>query len=559
VGAAQRSPQDALPGDLGLPLKVQAVLQARLAQLSSPTRQLAEVAATIGREFSLALLAKASSRDEEPLVRELDELWRRRIVREHGAGAYDFSHDKLREVSYASMSAARRRLLHRHVAQALEALHAAELDPVSYQVAAHYERAGLAAQAVPYYLRAAEPARRVYANEEATALLRRGLALVQATGPSGGMGKCSCDIVARLWEGLGDVLELRAQHEEALQAYEHAQAQVPDRDRLWQARLHRKVGAVMREQRLYAETLDACNRAEVALGRPPDEVADQWWDEWLEVQVERVWAHYWLAQWPEMEELVSKIQPVVQGSGRASSRARFLTASCLMHLRQYRYTVSDEMLAKQIEALAASRECGDPKVFTDCQFEAGFLHLWRHELDQADGYLEATLELAETRGLAWMRTLTLTYLAVLCRFRGQVGAVSHYVMRAQQAAEAAHMPEYIAAAQGNWAWLAWRRHDLLAAEQGGQEALAIWRQSPLVYPFQWQALWPLIAVALEQGREEEAWAYAEALLEPTQQRLPDPVDAALEAAIQAEAENRAEAAHLHLDQALSLAREMGYL
>ena len=77
------------------------------------------------------------------------------------------------------MSAARRRLLHHHVAQALEALHAAELDPVSHQVAAHYERAGLPEQAAPYYLRAAEVARQVYANEEAIALLQRGLALVE--------------------------------------------------------------------------------------------------------------------------------------------------------------------------------------------------------------------------------------------------------------------------------------------------------------------------------------------------------------------------------------------
>ncbi len=44
---------------------------------------------------------------------------------------------------------------------------------------AHYERAGLPEQAAPYYLRAAVVARRVYANEEAIALLQRGLALLR--------------------------------------------------------------------------------------------------------------------------------------------------------------------------------------------------------------------------------------------------------------------------------------------------------------------------------------------------------------------------------------------
>ena len=81
---------------------MRSVLEARLAQLSPPARELAGLAATIGREFSFELLAKASGCDEDALVRELDELWQRRIVREHGADAYDFSHDKLREVAYAA-------------------------------------------------------------------------------------------------------------------------------------------------------------------------------------------------------------------------------------------------------------------------------------------------------------------------------------------------------------------------------------------------------------------------------------------------------------------------
>ena len=130
-----------------------------------------------------------------------------------------------------------------------------------------------------------------------------------------------------------------------------------------------------------------------------------WWAEWLEVQVDQVWAHYWLAQWPEMEELVNKVQPVVQERGRAASRARFLMASCLMHLRKDATSVSDEMLADAREALAASREWGDLKTMIEWQFELGFLHLWRRELDAAEENLQAALELAETSGIVPMRTL----------------------------------------------------------------------------------------------------------------------------------------------------------
>jgi len=65
--------------------------QARLAQLSPPARELAGVAATIGRAFTFPVLARASDADEPTLVRWLDELWQRRIVREQGQEAYDFN------------------------------------------------------------------------------------------------------------------------------------------------------------------------------------------------------------------------------------------------------------------------------------------------------------------------------------------------------------------------------------------------------------------------------------------------------------------------------------
>jgi DNA-binding SARP family transcriptional activator/predicted ATPase len=162
-----------------LPPRVHAVLVGRLLQLSAPARAFVELAAIIGREFTLDLLIATGNSDTNDAVRALDELWHKRIVREHGANSYDFTHDKLREVAYAEISAPQRRLLHRRVAQALEAIHAEDLDSVSGQIASHYERAGMIEQALPYYQRAAAVARRVYANEDAISLLSRSLELLE--------------------------------------------------------------------------------------------------------------------------------------------------------------------------------------------------------------------------------------------------------------------------------------------------------------------------------------------------------------------------------------------
>jgi predicted ATPase len=99
--------QAALETDLPLPPKIQQVLRARLAQLSPAALSLAELAAVNGRACPYTVLARAFEGDESNLVQALDELWRRRILREAAGDSYDFTHDKLREVCYEGMSAAR--------------------------------------------------------------------------------------------------------------------------------------------------------------------------------------------------------------------------------------------------------------------------------------------------------------------------------------------------------------------------------------------------------------------------------------------------------------------
>ena len=111
-------------------------------------------------------------------MRALDELWQRRIVREQGADAYDFSHDKIREVAYAGLSQVRRRLLHRRVAEALEIVYAARLDEISGQLAAHYEQARILDKAAHYWRRAGERAIAQFASLMPFAMLSRALKLL---------------------------------------------------------------------------------------------------------------------------------------------------------------------------------------------------------------------------------------------------------------------------------------------------------------------------------------------------------------------------------------------
>ncbi len=156
---------------------MRAVLRARLGQLPDGARRLAEVAAVIGRPFSVGLMVSATGIGEHELVDHVDELWRRRIIRDQGL-TYDFSHDKLRAVALEMVSPARRRQLHRAVAEAIPTEFQNNIDAASPQLAAHYDQAGMIEPAIDAYRMAGARAVAVSALDEAVTMFRRALSLL---------------------------------------------------------------------------------------------------------------------------------------------------------------------------------------------------------------------------------------------------------------------------------------------------------------------------------------------------------------------------------------------
>src|SRR5262245_4952664 len=163
--------------------RVQSVVAARLALLSEPARGAAEVASAVGRDFTFPVLAHVSDLEEDALVAALDELWRRQIVRAQAGERWDFTHDRIREVAYDGIGPARRRLIHRRIAQAMELLFTDRLDEASASIAMHLERGGHAGRAIEFFARAASVAARVSANEEAIRCLMQALTLLERLPP----------------------------------------------------------------------------------------------------------------------------------------------------------------------------------------------------------------------------------------------------------------------------------------------------------------------------------------------------------------------------------------
>ena len=158
--------------------RVGKVLDDRLAQLSPAAREVAGLAAAVGRDFTLDLLTRSSDLDADTVVSAVDELWQHRIVREQRAG-YDFTHDLLRDAAYARVTPARRWLTHRRIARGLEQSPGATLDVVAAQLAEQYERGGRPDRAIEHYVRAAAMEASVFANTDAARHYERALVIVE--------------------------------------------------------------------------------------------------------------------------------------------------------------------------------------------------------------------------------------------------------------------------------------------------------------------------------------------------------------------------------------------
>jgi DNA-binding SARP family transcriptional activator len=192
-----------------LPGEMRSLLEARLGGLGAMARQLLETAAVIGRSFDLDTVRSASGRSDDETVDGLEELVARGLVRELSATetpAYDFTHEKLRALVYEEVGLARRRLLHRRVAQAL-----ARGAEGAALVAQHLRLAGDSEGAAEQHRLAAEHAASLLAHADALEHLDAALALGSPD-------------VAALHERIGDLRTLVGDYAGALAAYESAAA-----------------------------------------------------------------------------------------------------------------------------------------------------------------------------------------------------------------------------------------------------------------------------------------------------------------------------------------------
>ena len=157
---------------------VQAVVRRRLARVPSDTQNALKLAAVAGRQLDLDMMRLLSGYELDAWLTACASASVLELVEDR----WRFSHDKLREMLLADLTEVERPLLHRQVAEALEAIYPDQPDQ-AMTLAYHWHEAGVPTREVGYVLQVGDQAYSYGNNGQAVEFLRRGLALWNSSPP----------------------------------------------------------------------------------------------------------------------------------------------------------------------------------------------------------------------------------------------------------------------------------------------------------------------------------------------------------------------------------------
>lgn len=511
---------DFLEESVAVPSGVRSLVELRLRDLDDEAQRLVEIGAVLGRQFAPELLLSCAESSQSHSSEALRTLNQRQILEGSSAGALRFVHDVIRETAYAQMPEERAIQLHRRVAAEIETASSgagSELGTLGY----HFAKGRQPDRAASYYRRAGAYAAKMFANDEAIESYRASLAQHSAAGSRS-------LTTAPVHEALGDLLVTTGQRERARESYE---ASLGGRRRpVNRARLFRKLGKTWETHHAHDQALELYSRAAASLGERSDERTNRWWQEYVQLTLDRLWVHYWLNRTEEMESLIASSRDSLNERGSRFQRARLLQLVVMLRVRRERYLVTEETVSLAREALVLGSDLAEAERAA-LHFVVFFTLVLAGNLEAAETEGVAVLAWANRAGAVMSRARCLTYLMIVARRRGDVARVKELAVDGEAACAQARLAEYNGALLANRAWAALQDGHGDDARARAEAALDAWRTVRVPYPMQWLAIFPLLAVAVHAKQADKAVELARRLFEPEQQRMEEPLSVALEAAI----------------------------
>jgi predicted ATPase/class 3 adenylate cyclase len=205
--AAEQTAQAVPSSALAVPASLHASLMARLDRLG-PAKEVAQIGAAIGREFSHTLLAAVLRMPEAELQHALDRLIEAGLLFRQGVpphASYLFKHALVQDAAYGTLLRSRRQHLHGEIASTIEEVFPEVVEMQPEILARHCAEAGLNEKARNYWRTAGEQAVRRANNREAIGHFREALALNEKLPPDIGRSRTELAILSQLGPALMSV------------------------------------------------------------------------------------------------------------------------------------------------------------------------------------------------------------------------------------------------------------------------------------------------------------------------------------------------------------------
>jgi class 3 adenylate cyclase/tetratricopeptide (TPR) repeat protein len=207
---------------LSIPESLHDSLMARLDRLSD-VKDVAHLAATLGRVFGHDLLAAVSPLDEATLNHALEQLVDAELIYRRGTppdAIYEFKHALVQDAAYNSLLRSKRLQIHRRIGETLEERFPETVTAKPELLAHHFREARLPAKAFSYAIRAGEAAVARYTPIEARARFQEALDLAHSLPPSENASRAQIDAILKL----ASVAQNRGHYENDLKSLEQARA-----------------------------------------------------------------------------------------------------------------------------------------------------------------------------------------------------------------------------------------------------------------------------------------------------------------------------------------------
>jgi len=362
-----------------VPATVRELLQARIDRLPDGPRRVLELAAVSGRTFWKRVVEHLVP--DREITDDLAYLEHERLIATRSVApelTYTFRQALIQEVAYGMQLQSQRRAAHGAVAEAIESLYAGRLDEFVDVLAYHWDLDDNDTKALLWLVRAADRAKRLFANDEAVRLYRS--ALRRATDDDGALA-------ATILERVGEIQTLTGHYDDAFVTFTQAGAKLGDGHQVALARVRRWSALVLERKGNYDQALVVLDEA-LGLAQPDA-------TETAQVRLQLGHAHFWRGEYAAARENLTQAVGEAERAG-----ADDVVAEGLKLLGNVANNEGDIKGAAQLyeRSRAAFERLQDVVGVADVRSNLGMIYRRLARWDESLSEYQASLELRERVG-----------------------------------------------------------------------------------------------------------------------------------------------------------------